>query len=278
MQLIFKRYRIMLLEIVSNEKSDKSQLYYNQYIIITSSRMAFDFYNSLKENSIFFPFIVVNCNNVISMLSVIDLNSDKIVFVDARENTDHQIMDFLHFFKKNGIQSILLSNYNTSYIPQEEFNTTEFHKLPSNTDDLISILDNSKLSETLYTKINKQHIVSSETFYSKFIAVPHLNSIQLLQKQDIVHLNSNGKYTLFHLKNKQVIVSSKNLGEYEKELFSDLNFIRVHHSHIINLDYLSIIDKEQGWCCVMSDGELIKISRTRKDDIYARLNLRPVIA
>lgn len=268
----------MLLEIISNEKIDKSQFNNNQYIIITSSRMAFDFYNSLKENSIFFPFVVINCNNIISMLSAIEINSDKIVFLDAREDTDLQVMDFLHFFKKNGIKSILLSNYIKSKISVEEFYTTEFYKLPIHADDLISILKNTKLTETNYNKVNKQHLVSVENFYSKFIAVPHLNSIQLIQKQDIVHLNSNGKYTLFHLKNKQVIVSSKNLGEYEKELFSDLNFIRVHHSHIINLDYLSIIDKEQGWCCVMSDGELIKISRTRKDDINARLNLRPVIA
>jgi two-component system LytT family response regulator len=106
---------------------------------------------------------------------------------------------------------------------------------------------------------------------SKKIVLPATNGIELIYLQDIVRLESNGNYTTFHLKNKQKIVVPKTIKEYE-EMLEDVNFFRVHNSHIINLQYVKNYIKGEGGIVKMEDGSEIDVSRRRKDDFLKMLH------
>lgn len=106
-----------------------------------------------------------------------------------------------------------------------------------------------------------------------FIAVPYMDKIELLKKNEIQYMASSGSYSKITTQDNTVCWSSRNLGEYEK-ILTGSSFIRVHHSYIINIAFLKSIDKTGGWTCVMQDGTLVPISRRKKEDLYSRLNLR----
>lgn len=106
---------------------------------------------------------------------------------------------------------------------------------------------------------------------SKKIVLPATNGIELIYLQDIVHLDSSGNYTTFHLKNKQKIVVSKTIKEYE-EMLEDMHFFRVHNSHIINLHYVKNYIKGEGGIVKMEDGSEIDVSRRRKDEFLKALH------
>lgn len=106
-----------------------------------------------------------------------------------------------------------------------------------------------------------------------FIAVPYMDKIELLKKNEIQYMASSGSYSKITTQDNSVCWSSRNLGEYEK-ILTGSSFIRVHHSYIINIAFLRSIDKTGGWTCVMQDGTLVPISRRKKEDLYSRLNLR----
>ena len=71
-------------------------------------------------------------------------------------------------------------------------------------------------------------------------------------------------------KNKLKIVASKTLKEVE-ELLEDYPFIRVHHSHIVNLNEVERYVKGEGGYLLMSNGSNIDVSRSRKEFLLKKL-------
>jgi two-component system LytT family response regulator len=91
----------------------------------------------------------------------------------------------------------------------------------------------------------------------------------------IIRIEANGPYSIFHLKDGRKIMVSKNLKEYEM-LLEDHNFMRVHNSHIINLDEVRKMVKTDGGYVVLKDETQIIISPKKKDEFMQRINERMV--
>ncbi|WP_409034106.1 LytR/AlgR family response regulator transcription factor [Runella sp.] len=83
---------------------------------------------------------------------------------------------------------------------------------------------------------------------------------------DIIRLESDRNYTVFFLADGRQMLASKTLGSFEKILPS--NFLRVHRSHLINLDCIRQLDKV---ChsCILKDGQAIKVSNKHFKQIHA---------
>jgi two-component system, LytTR family, response regulator len=72
------------------------------------------------------------------------------------------------------------------------------------------------------------------------------------------------------LQNNLKIVVSKILKDVE-EMLGEYSFLRVHHSHIINLNEISKYIKGEGGYLVMSDGSTVDVSRSRKEILLQKL-------
>ena len=64
-------------------------------------------------------------------------------------------------------------------------------------------------------------------------------------------------------------MASKNIGEYELML-NDLNFIRVHHSYMINIDHVSKFNKSDS-SLTLSDGTVVVVSQRKKERLIQQL-------
>jgi len=64
----------------------------------------------------------------------------------------------------------------------------------------------------------------------------------IIHLDDVRYIESDGVYSVFHMKDESKIVSSKNLGMFENRL-SFYNFYRIHHSVLVNVDYIEIVEK-----------------------------------
>jgi two-component system LytT family response regulator len=97
----------------------------------------------------------------------------------------------------------------------------------------------------------------------KYIAVNTLKSIQVLKVSKILYLESSGRYTIIFTKNKDKIVACKNLGFYQK-IFEDQNFIRVHNSFLVNLEFVTEIIKDSGGqYCLLETDNIVPISNRK---------------
>jgi len=97
------------------------------------------------------------------------------------------------------------------------------------------------------------------------LALPSSGGLSIVHIKDIIYLKSDRQYTLFYSKSGEVLMTSKNLGEYE-ELLSDYQFLRVHHSSVINLNEAKKYIRGEGGQVEMSNGEYIDISKRKKEN------------
>ncbi len=93
----------------------------------------------------------------------------------------------------------------------------------------------------------------------------------LVKIRDIVRIQSDGNYSTLHLLDGSKHVSSKNLKNFE--LFLEKNgFVRVHHSHLININQLAKLNKESGLEVIMSTGDVVPVSVRKKQDLMEHFN------
>lgn len=94
----------------------------------------------------------------------------------------------------------------------------------------------------------------------------------IIRIPDLVMIRSKDLYTHFVMANSQTIVSSRNLGFYEKELADQPRLLRVHKNTILNLDYVKgINNKTEKLILLKAPFEPIKASRYRFKTLIERL-------
>src|SRR6185436_14923458 len=103
------------------------------------------------------------------------------------------------------------------------------------------------------------------------IALPTINGYELVNIETIIRCEADGHYTTFYFADRDRILIAKNLKEYE-EMLVQHRFMRVHESHLINLNHITKYQKGDGGIVFMSDKSAVQVSRKHKEDFLSLLN------
>ena len=104
----------------------------------------------------------------------------------------------------------------------------------------------------------------------KKIVLKEMETHHVISVEDIICCVAEGSYTRIHIKNQRNIIVSKHLKEYET-LLEPFGFVRVHRSHLINLDKVLRYDKSEGGFLQMEEGLTIAVSVRKKDKLSQML-------
>ncbi|TRX51861.1 LytTR family transcriptional regulator [Fulvivirga sp. M361] len=94
----------------------------------------------------------------------------------------------------------------------------------------------------------------------------------MVKKKDIIRCEADVNYTRIHLKSAKPITSARTLKQYENVL-NDLPFLRVHQSHLINIDYLLRYEKRYGGTLILEGEKELPVSKKYKDTLLDTLGL-----
>jgi two-component system LytT family response regulator len=103
--------------------------------------------------------------------------------------------------------------------------------------------------------------------------LPTRDGLIFVKVRDIIFCESDGAYTQFHLRSGQQIMTSKNLKEYE-DLLNDYDFLRIHHSYLINLREITRYIRGDGGQVVLSNSRTLDVSKRKKDIFLMRMGYR----
>ncbi|HKR05606.1 MAG TPA: LytTR family DNA-binding domain-containing protein [Bacteroidia bacterium] len=103
------------------------------------------------------------------------------------------------------------------------------------------------------------------------IALPTLNGFEFVNVETIIRCEADGHYTTFYFADRNKILIAKNLKEYE-DMLARHKFMRVHDSHLINLNHVAKYQKGDGGIVFMSDQSAVQVSRRHKEGFLSRLN------
>jgi len=104
------------------------------------------------------------------------------------------------------------------------------------------------------------------------ISVPIAEGVQFVNADDIIRLEAKGSYCIVYLVRGQKITCSKSLGEIEK-LLSEVQFVRVHHSWVVNRKFLSKFYRGKESYIEMEDGSTVPVSSRKKGDFLDSIGL-----
>jgi hypothetical protein len=140
------------------------------------------------------------------------------------------------------------------------------------------ILLNSIQFEQNQNKLLAEQLATSKTTFQQESQVDYDSfslatnkGVLVFQQADIVRLEASGNYTIFSIHNHKQTLASYTLSEFEPKL-NPSKFIRVHKSHVVNLQYVVKYTKGDGGTLTLQDGSEIPVSRSRKEEVIKRLH------
>jgi two-component system LytT family response regulator len=170
---------------------------------------------------------------------------------------------------------ILITAFDQYGIQAIKFSAVDYLLKPLNIDELKAAVQKAekRLNEKMQNRELEnllQLIRNREEKAAHKLALPTVKETRFVHPNEIVRCESSNAYTTFYLLNKEKIVVSKPIYEYE-ELLADFGFIRCHQSHLVNRTYIRSWVKEDGGYLMLDNGDEVPVSRSKKDNITQAL-------
>jgi len=169
---------------------------------------------------------------------------------------------FVTGFEKHALQALNLS-------------ATHYLLKPVEADELIQAVEKAEASRATKKKLLHYDLLleiverQKQQQRPKRILLPDAQyGYELVEVEQICFLEADGSYTRFHLTDKRVVVASKNIGNYQRDL-GDL-FFKTHRSYLINTGFVRFLDRGDD-VVVMKNGDKIPISRGNTEELLKLL-------
>lgn len=214
----------------------------------------------------YFPQItlVAEAANSAEALKQIYFHKPDLIFLDV-EMPDSNGFDLLEKIQEHDFEIIFVTAFDQYAIKAIKFSALDYLLKPLNKEEFKSavqkFLDRQKSEYDRKSVINNfiRNIKSEEDKLFR-LAVNTSNKTYFLLPDEIIRCEADGNYTKITCGNKEVILSSKTLKEFD-DLLNSYNFIRVHRAHLVNIKYIRSFENENK--LVLSDNSAIEVSRRK---------------
>lgn len=129
-------------------------------------------------------------------------------------------------------------------------------------------IDEKKLNTRIESLLSN---IKNDASGQRRIGLPSLEGFTFEDIQTIVRLQADGNLTYVYTIHKKII-TSKSLKEFES-LLPMANFCRIHHSHIINLNYVKKYIRGRGGFVELTDGTSLEVSARKKEEFLEKFGL-----
>jgi len=220
--------------------------------------------------------IVSICKDGASGLAAIQKMEPDIVFLDIAMPgmNGFQLLENLNNYNS---QIIFTTAFNEYAVEAFRVNAVDYLMKPINKDELIlAVSKANKRKAQSNTQEKEEQINRLIDYYrnqsqSQKISLPTIKGLELLPVDRITCCTGEANYSSVWLTDGSSRMISKNIKYLEEKLQPFQQFIRIHHSAIINLDHMDEYVKGKGGYVILSDGKNLNVSRQRKQELLKRI-------
>jgi two-component system, LytTR family, response regulator len=214
--------------------------------------------------------IVAVANNVKDALQHINELQPDLVFMDI-ELPDGTGFDVLEKVAFKNFSVIFTTAYDSFAVRAFKYNAIDYLLKPIDSEELeIAIKKVTIQTQLTPTRVNNIVEAARNSSIIKKITLPTGTAYEIIALEDIIRCEADTSYTKFFLKDGKRYIVSNSLKHYEDLLPQD-KFVRIHHHHLINIDHVVRVLKEDGGYAIMSDNSKIEISRRKKENLFEYL-------
>jgi two-component system, LytTR family, response regulator len=213
--------------------------------------------------------IIGEAESVKSGFELIEEVEPDLIFLDIQMQ-DGTGFDLLEKFKLRKFKTIFVTSFDNYAIKAFKFSAVDYILKPVDPDNLVEAVNRVKELNSGNQFQEKIDVLISNINSLEKIGLPAADGIRFVKIHDIIRCESDNNYTLFYLKNKEKILISKTLKDFET-LLSGSQFFRIHKSHLINLRYIDKYVPGEGGYVIMEDGSHADVSRRKKEGLLKLL-------
>ena len=210
--------------------------------------------------------LIAACDAAQDAIETIRKQPVDLVFLDI-EMPHMNGFEMLEALQPIQFEIIFTTAYDMFAVKAFKFSAVDYLLKPIDKDELVQSLQKY---QTRGAQLRPEQLnILFQSLYQKSgsiqrVALPTMEGLEFIEADDIIHCQSESNYTHIYLTNGSKLLISKTLKETE-ELMKDFNFLRVHHSHLINLNHVQKYVKGDGGYVIMSNDDAVNVSRSRKE-------------
>jgi two-component system LytT family response regulator len=219
--------------------------------------------------------IIGSAESVSEAIELIQTAKPDLVFLDI-EIGEGNGFDVLEAIKNTSTEVIFTTAFNQYAIKAFKFSAIDYLLKPIDIDELKEAVQRAE-ERIKENKLNNRldfllsNLADNKDKKLRRIGLPIQGGIQFFALDEIIRLQSQSNYTTFYLTQNRKFLISKTLKEYD-EMLCDQGFVRVHQSHLVNIDHVVQYQKADGGYLILSDGSNIPLSKNYKDNFLIFLN------
>jgi two-component system LytT family response regulator len=207
-------------------------------------------------------------------IALIDALKPQLVFLDIAmpRMNGFEMLQYVHFTE---FDIIFTTAYDAYAIKAFKVNAIDYLLKPIEPEELIRAVDKVKTKLDKNLHLNRIDEILSysgmQGFRKNKLALPVEGKIAMIEFDDIIFCESDGNYTNIRLADKKSIMVSRTLKDIENMLPQTV-FLRIHHSFLVNINHVKEYIRGEGGEVLLSNGDQLRVSRSRKDELLAILN------
>jgi len=196
-----------------------------------------------------------------------------LLFLDI-ELPDGTGFDLLEKFRQIPFKIIFVTGHNEYAIDAIKVSALDYILKPVDADDLCHAVDKAReilnnedqqlKFQALYENIQSRKVL-------KKIILHTSEHLQLVSVNDIIRAEADSNYTRFFLSGNRKVMVSRTIKEFEA-LLSASGLIRVHQSHLVNLEFIDKFYKKDGGYLLLKNGAKIPVSPNMKKQVIQAIH------
>ena len=199
--------------------------------------------------------------------------SPDLVFLDI-EMPDKNGFDLLRSIENIRFEVIFTTAYDSFAIEAFRVNAVDYLLKPIDEDQLIDAVDKVAIhlrnkNPDLYLKSILDQIDNKSS--QRKIPIPTAEGITFLTIDEMIRCEAQGSYSYIHLAAGHKLFIAKTL-KYIENLCQSEHLVRVHQSHLINIQKVKEYIKADGGSILMADGSNVPLARSKRIDWKKLMN------
>lgn len=218
--------------------------------------------------------VVAEAENVADGLKEIQLHKPDVIFLDV-EMPFGNAFDLLEKVESRDFEVIFVTAFEQYAMKALNFSASYYLLKPIDIDELISAVekvDEARKSEefNIRTQILIENIQIENKQLQK-IMLPLIDGFEIVRVNEILYCKANDNFTEFNLKDGSRKLICRTLKFYN-DLLGDFDFVRIHKSYMINIQYLKKYKKGKGGQVYLENDVCLDVSASRKKELLERLS------
>ena len=206
-------------------------------------------------------------------VELINRHQPDLVFLDIQLRDDSGL-NLLKLVNNKLFEVIFVTAYDQYGIQAVKFAALDYLLKPVDIDELVAAV--AKVETKLKEKQHNQQLdflvanLKKDDNHPTKIALQQQKETRYIMLTDIIRCEADNTYTFFYLQTGERILVSKGLKEYADMLPTN-SFLRIHQSHLVNINYVKSWLKEDGGVLLLTNGDKVPVSRPNREKVRSVL-------